>query len=218
MKRLLLSTILPLAVALVPTSEVKAQSVGVGVGFYAGNGYYGPAFGAYPLYYRGFYGNGMSMYGPPVPTYGIVPGTFGASDYRVNNSAPFFGTGLGWYGYRSPSPRPIPNLTYTPPADYLSDNEPPLATGRVPLSDRALNGTMTVEVHVPDAKAVVFIDGNATKQTGEVRTFATPSLPSGENVHYEVRAEWMENGQKVTRTRIAAGKAGERVAVNFLER
>ena len=49
---------------------------------YPGYGY----GGFYPYYgYDGFYSNGFSMYGPPVPTYGPVPGYFGGGDQRLNN-------------------------------------------------------------------------------------------------------------------------------------
>src|SRR5262245_54015008 len=62
--------------------------VGVGVGAWPrypfGTYPYG-YLGYFPSQYNGFYTNGFSAYGPPVPTYGIVPGTFGASDYRLNN-------------------------------------------------------------------------------------------------------------------------------------
>src|SRR5262245_1436971 len=58
--------------------------------------YFGPynRFGTYPYGYLGYYpgaysnswSNGFNLYGPPVPTYGITPGAFGGSDYRLNNN------------------------------------------------------------------------------------------------------------------------------------
>src|ERR1700733_14876329 len=108
MRRYFLTSIFAGALAaMFSPNRVEAQSgTSVGFGVYYGprpGGYYGPAVGISPLYYPGFYGNGMSMYGPPVPTYSPVPGTFGGSDYRVNQNAPFIGTNVGVLGSRSPN-------------------------------------------------------------------------------------------------------------------
>src|SRR3712207_5213268 len=67
----------------------RAQYVGVGVAGPRPGGLYGtywPGFyGVYPGGYNGFWSNGFSMYGPPVPTYGSVPGVFGGADQRLSN-------------------------------------------------------------------------------------------------------------------------------------
>ena len=93
---------LPLMILIGAASEARAQkrnhhsgygyygsgvSVGVGVGYGRGYGpYWGPGWGpgwgyggwgVMPFDYGGFYGNGLSRYGPPVPTYKPIPGVFG---------------------------------------------------------------------------------------------------------------------------------------------
>lgn len=46
--------------------------------------WFGPGLWGYPFFFSGAYGgfwlNGNSLYGPPVPTYGPVPGSFGGGD------------------------------------------------------------------------------------------------------------------------------------------
>lgn len=184
-----------------------ARSFGVGVGMYSGPRYNGPAVGVYPLYYPGFYGNGMSMYGPPVPTFGPVPGTFGGADYRVTQSAPFYGTSLGWFGSRSPSPRPTPNFNYNPPA-FPGANDP-----AAPGIDST---SMLVEVRVPIENAIVFVNGVPTKQSGNVRMFSSPPLKTDDTYQYEVRADWIIDGQKTSLTKTIKGKAGEHVVADFV--
>jgi uncharacterized protein (TIGR03000 family) len=230
-----LAVLLPAAEASAHHHTNPAHTYGVGVGFVFGGGYgpyFGPAFGLYPYYYQGFYGNGMSMYGPPVPTYSPVPGTFGGSDYRVNQNAPFFGMGLGWWGYRSPSPRPNANFIYNPiPASPPPPLLPPpevAADGALPPADpdaapevpvppvpaARANVPLTIEVRVPLANAIVYINDRPTHLTGEVRSYTSPVLPRGE-YQYDVRAEWIINGRKVSRTQTVTGRPGERLLAEF---
>jgi uncharacterized protein (TIGR03000 family) len=194
------------------------RTYGVGIGVYNGPRYgpypyyggYGPYVGGFILDYQGFYGNGMSKYGPPVPTYGVVPGTFGGSDYRVNQNAPFFGMGLGWFGYRSPSPRPPANFNFNPPA-FGPDGQP------VPLDAEIIGetGQLIVEVRLPIENAIVFVNDEVTKTTGPVRMFGSPPLKPGETYEYTVRAEWIIDGQKTSLTQKVQGKPGERVVADF---
>src|SRR5262245_40629173 len=80
---------LSIAVGLAISASARAQNVGVGVG--VGPRPYGGLYGGistgylgvYPGGYNGFWSNGFSMYGPPVPTYGSVPGYFGGVDQRL---------------------------------------------------------------------------------------------------------------------------------------
>lgn len=175
------------------------HSVSVGVGVGVGPRGYG-AFG-YPIAYPGFYGNGMSMYGPPVPTYAPIPGTFGGSDYRVNQNAPFIGSGVGVYGYRTLTPRPLPGVPNgsQPPADGPDAKEGPLF----------------VEVRLPIENAIVFINGELTRQDGPVRVFASPILTTGLTYKYDVRAEWIIDGKKISLTQTVSGKAGGRAVADF---
>ena len=241
MKRFLLFLlILPSTLLAVPEAHAQYRRVpssfyGGGVGVFIGTGGYGggylggPGFGFYPSYYNGFYGNGFSAYGPPVPTYATIPGVFGGSDQRnygtppgilgqgsygyggfgyggYGHGGPGVGFGLGRYGYRSPSPRPIPNF------DYVASDELNLLP--VP-EERLVSRPLTIEVRCPE-NAVVMIDGKATQQAGPTRTFVTPSLSTQESVTFEVRVQWTDNGKPITKLQAATGRGGDRVVVDFV--
>jgi uncharacterized protein (TIGR03000 family) len=89
------TTQVPGAFAQAPPSY-RYFGVAVGVAPY---GY----FGFYPSAYSASWSNGFSLYGPPVPTYGPVPGAFGGWDQRLSNfrygtadriKVPAYGEGL----------------------------------------------------------------------------------------------------------------------------
>jgi uncharacterized protein (TIGR03000 family) len=185
--------------------RVEAQTFGVGIGIYSGPRYPAyPYFGAYPLAYRGFYGNGMSMYGPPVPTYGPIPGTFGGSDYRVNQNAPYIGFPVGIYA------------SYSKTRAVVDGNgEPPLLNPDAVRSATA-NNALLVEIRVPLDNVIVFINDQLTKQNGNVRYFSSPPLKPGETYQYTIRAVWTIDGQRNDKTLTLQGKPGERMVADFL--
>ncbi|MEZ6141830.1 MAG: TIGR03000 domain-containing protein [Zavarzinella sp.] len=138
---------LPLLLASEFSSQASAQTrsygfgVGVGVGIGPGWGYgpwVGPLF--MPSHYNGFWGNGMSMYGPPVPSYRPIPGVFGGADSQFFPIPPDYGfPGFGYYGYDPetrrevyfpgrvrPRSRPLPDVNDMPWRDMHSgDYLPP---------------------------------------------------------------------------------------------
>lgn len=236
----MLRTLVPLAlvtVALVPGSaraQPRAQ-VGAGVGF--GNwGYpYGPrvapAWGypglaggpyvGYP-YYPGFFGysgragsswsNGLSLYGPPVPVYGPIPGVLGNDDLvrQWRSTLPVGVQGYGWVGVYAASPRLRPSTVSVRPV--LESFGPTAA----PLAPAALSGgCLTLSVKVPQPAAEVFVDGAKTAQTGTDRTFSSPPLEAGKKYAYTVTARWIENGRAVERAQQVTGEPGEVVRVDF---
>ncbi len=91
------------------------------------------------------------------------------------------------------------------------------AYSRPPFTTPVFDIFLVIEVHLPVESAVVFVDGNPTISTGAIRMYSTPSL-EGENSPHEIRAEWFENGAKVSRTRITGGKAGQKIIVDFVEK
>jgi uncharacterized protein (TIGR03000 family) len=209
--RILLS--LPVMIVLGWTDEVRAQSrawgIGVGVGYGYGYGPYwggfGPYWGIYPNYYNGFYGNGLSMYGPPVPTHKPIPGVFGGGDSQYFGLPPLY---PGWmYEVYVPACKPAalpqellasPDATLPPPA---------------PMLDKP--AALEVEVRLPREDARLFIDGTEMKGRGLVRVFATPPMPTAEAYSYELRAEWTTDGLTTTHTKRVTGRAGEKVIADF---
>ena len=76
----------------------------------------GGPFVGYPWGWPGYSGragqnwsNGLSLYGPPVPVYGPVPGIIGNGDLVHQwHDMPRLGVGYGWFGVYAASPRPRP--------------------------------------------------------------------------------------------------------------
>jgi uncharacterized protein (TIGR03000 family) len=183
-----------------------AQAVGVGVGGPRPIGVYGgvwPGFyGAYP----GFWSNGYSLYGPPVPTYGSVPGYFGGSDQRLSNfNAPNINIqngadiGLGTPGSGGAGPR----RRHWQGSDVAAGQQ--VATGQA---------TIDVRVPVPDAE--VSFEGTNTRQNGVRRMFQSPIIQAGPTYFYKVRAKWKQpDGTIADQERSVAVKAGETTIVDF---
>ncbi len=192
-------------------------AIGIGVGFSFGPGSYGPyaspAIGAYPLWYPGYYGNGISMYGPPVPTYAPVPGTFGASDNSVIQNAPMLGVGLG-FSFDHPTPPPA----VVPPAVAAPARDEPLVLDPKMLGLQIDDKMMIVEVRLPIENAAVFFNDQFTNTKGPLRLFSSPAnLKPGQSYQYTVRAEWIIDGQKVSKTLKVTGTPGQRVVADFVK-
>jgi uncharacterized protein (TIGR03000 family) len=167
---------------------------------------------------------------------GYYPGYFsgnspGASYYQ-GNAYPHYGRGLpgGYYpgyfaNYTNPySPGVYPG--YVAPAPYGNGYRTPVypqTTPYIPVLPSRLDGgatttqpsgAVTVTVHVP-ADADVWFDGDATKQQGEWREFASPPLTPGKDYSYDVRARWTVGGKAVDQTRTVVVHANDKVEVDF---
>lgn len=187
---------------------------------YRGFGY--PGFG-YP-YYPGFFGysgragsswsNGLSLYGPPVPTYAPLPGVFGGNDLNRQwraTLAPGF-AGYGFVGIYNISPRPVPRTVSVWPRVEGIATAPISAVPAVPA---APGGCLILSVRVPQPAAEVLVDGQKTTQTGTDRTFESPPLDAGKGYSYTVTARWVERGQTVEVSKVVSGTPGEVVRVDF---
>jgi len=74
-----------------------------------------------------------------------------------------------------------------------------------------------LRVKVPVADAQLWVEGQATSQTGAERDFDSPSLTPGKPFLYEMRAQWTENGRPVLQTRKIVVRAGEHLLVDFTQ-
>jgi uncharacterized protein (TIGR03000 family) len=208
---------------------------GIGFGFGIGfDGFYGDPFwapgffAAVPFYgYNGFYSNGYSMYGPPVPTYAPIPGVFGAGDYRIygNYPVPDYGSKpmpLFSSPYNTGGDLKVPPPLADTPLTPLVPSVPLPQIPATPLYDNALaknqqagaTAPLTMDFIVPES-AKVYFDDNLTKQTGKIRTYASPDWNVGEVLEYKIRVDWTENGVPLRRERKVTGKAGEKITVDF---
>lgn len=173
---------------------------------------YGFRFGAWP-WFSGRAGsswsNGLSLYGPPVPVYGPIPGVIGNDDlvrqWRTMNTPGL--AGYGWHGVYRASPRPKP-LT-------VSAWPQPEPLGPAAAPGTGSGGCLCISVQVPQPAAEVFVDGKKTAQTGTDRTFESPPLEGGKSYRYTVTARWVEGGQVVEASKEVTGAPGEVVRVDF---
>src|SRR5947209_1191454 len=96
---------------------------------------YGYGFGYFPGAYGSVWSNGFSLYGPPVPTYGPVPGPFGGPDQRLDVYPP--GIALPSIGIVVPLNRPsaVPAIVEPP---FAGPQLPPDPAVPPPLSGPAL--------------------------------------------------------------------------------
>ena len=69
-------------------------------------------------------------------------------------------------------------------------------------------------MNVP-AEAQIWIDGVATKSTGETRNFDSPPLTPGRRYTYHVVARWKQDGQEMTQTQPVVVTAGKHTDVDF---
>jgi uncharacterized protein (TIGR03000 family) len=189
--------------------------------------YYGLGGGPYIGYPWGWYGypsaafdswtNGLSLYGPPVPVYGPIPGVFGNNDLvRRWQGWPSIGFPFGWFGMYSAWPRPRPlTVTVHPSAESvpIAPNVAPAPPAADPTAPAA--GALVLSVKVPQPAAEVFVDGVKTAQTGTERVFESPPLEAGKRYKYEVTAKWIEGGATREAKRAVVGTPGEVVRVDF---
>lgn len=75
--------------------------------------------------------------------------------------------------------------------------------------------TALVEVILPDADAVLIVQGKTMATKGTRRRFVSPSLAPGEDYTYELQARWDGAGKPVEQTRRVTVRAGERVTADF---
>ncbi|MGL4424015.1 MAG: TIGR03000 domain-containing protein [Gemmataceae bacterium] len=201
---------------------VGGVGLGVGVGVTPGWNYHGLAggpfigapfgFGFAPSAYGSQWSNGLSLYGPPVPTFGVTPGAFGGSYQFYHHTPPIFG--LGWFGVNTPSPRGNSRLPLlrTPPA--TTELATPVLES-APLLSAGKTNCLQVQVKLPDAGAKLWVQNQATALSGAERLFESPELVAGTTYQYTFIAKWQQNGAEIAESRVVSGKPGEVVVADF---
>ncbi len=193
-------------------------------------GLWGGPFVGYPWGYYGygpragsFWSNGLSLYGPPVPVYGPVPGVFGNNDLvRQWRAVPSAGIPFGWVGIYAASPRPRHlSVNVWPPYAERFSSQPFVGAGvgagagALPAPTPVGGGCLILSVKVPQPAAEVIVDGVKTMQTGTDRVFEAPPTPAGKDISYQVTVRWLERGAIHEQTRTATGTPGEVVRLDF---
>jgi len=209
-----LLTATALALLLVPATSAAAPRGGGGRS-YGGRSY--GSYGGYSGYGNGGYNRGYGYggynrgygYGGYNRGYGFYPGyygTYGSGDYGYTRNYGYFSTYPDYSGYYVDEGSESPSYSSTGPATTYQSFYPSTPSTAV-----------TMNVHVPDANADVWIENSPTQQRGMDREFVSPALDTGRTFTYHVRARWMENGQERDQTRNVDVQAGQRVTVDFTQ-
>jgi len=190
------------------TSPASAQHRGGGGGHSGGvhvsGGHYGGGHYGGGYNHGGYYGGGYGGYYRPGVSIYLGGGGYYPRSYGGYYSSPYY---YGNYAvpstsyYYDPAPAiryPDPSVRVIPPAE----NTTGLAEA-------------TVDVRVPASDALIWVDGNPTKQSGMDRSYVTPLLPTKEAHAYNFRARWMGKDGMVEETRRVEVRGGDRVMVDF---
>jgi uncharacterized protein (TIGR03000 family) len=213
--RTLGGAVLVAAIALTYVPGAHAQGMvrpGGVFGGYQTGGYYGAPYGGmnqgfgYGNYPGGYanYDYGNLGYYPGNPVYG---------GYQNFQSPTYYGRSMignseTLQGYYNP---PLPTGTFYPP----NVNTLTGVMGFLPPAQQPTPNTTLFTIRLP-ADAKFMVDDAATNEIGPVRQFVTPgTLEKGKTYHYNLKAQWTENGQPVTRERKVDFQAGGQVNVNF---
>ena len=160
------------------------------------NGYYYP-HGFYPynpaLYWTAF---GLSLAAP------LFRYPWGYSRYDYGTGAPYY---QGSYYYGPPD-------GYAAAPQAPTDQPPPQTE---PYHEATDPHAANVEVRLP-ANAMLWILGQKTTSTGDVRHFYSPPLAEGETYTYEFHARWIDaSGHTVERIKNLDVHAGSWMGVDF---
>jgi uncharacterized protein (TIGR03000 family) len=94
-------------------------------------------------------------------------------------------------------------VAYYGPYAVYSPQDPPAPANAV-----------TIQMHVP-SDARVWIDGDATSQTGTEREYMSPAITPGKDYVYHIRVQWEVNNKMMESTRDVAVHAGDRIDLTF---
>jgi uncharacterized protein (TIGR03000 family) len=130
------------------------------------------------------------------------------------------------FGYYNPAPAYRPGPSYLPSRGYGSSRmygghyhlyhayTPHM--GRIPQEEKPPPDLMAHLTVLVPANAELWFNGTkVTGKEGTVRKFASPALTPGQRYSYEVRAQWKQNGQTITKTHELTVKAGAHIDVYF---
>jgi len=145
------------------------------------------------------YGGGSSGYSAYAPSYGSWGGSSGGAVIHSGSSPVMEGTPV--------ESAPTPPTPPTPP----TGTAPATGTGTSNSLHLELEDAAMINVNVP-ANAMIFVNGNQTKSTGEMRQFVSRGLTRGQQYTYELR---MEIDGKIVDTRTVRLTTGQRIDLNL---
>lgn len=190
-----------------------------------------------PYYYASMYIPTYNYYWAPNdnlrPNYWSLPGRYSAYPYSgAGVYTTFQPPWASWWGTSLPYWSPVSwgwngfggyfgggQLAYPTSNDPLFQADTPAMSYREPMraSPAAPADRAVLALQVP-ADAKIWVQGEATKQDGAVRTFVSPPLEPGKTYTYAVKAQWTENGKPVEQSQNVTVRAGNRSQLLFLPR
>jgi uncharacterized protein (TIGR03000 family) len=212
------------ATVLMTAGPVQAQRGGHGGGGHVG-GYHGGGHGG--GYHGGGYHHGGYYHGYGYRPYRGYRGYYGGyyPYYGYSGYYPYYdqsylsggddSVGNGYTGDSSYFNQPLTHgsgyqgLSAQEYAAYARASAAGTASTPTPIDT-----TATITVSVPSDAEISF-DGARTNSAGSVRRFQTPALTPGQRYNYVIRAQWSENGRKVTQSQTIAVTAGGNSNVTF---
>jgi uncharacterized protein (TIGR03000 family) len=140
---------------------------------------------------------------------GSYGGTYGGSYGGSYNGVYDGGTVIGPVETYDQGPAILPEggETPTPPV-------PPPTDGNAPMTLRGTDSAAMLTVSVP-ADASVYVNGNRTTSTGELRHYVSRGLTPGAAYTYRIRAEFTRGGEVVTETKTVRLTAGGTASLAF---
>ena len=148
------------------------------------------------------------------------------------NTAPIHGQPIGGYGLKYSAPAypahgpyykgyfavlfpPVPN-----PAPAYANADMPVVDIRSRIGNLfppAMDTVSVLVIQLPE-NADLWIDGVKTSEKGGLRQFVSSPFEAGSSYKLEVRAEWLEDGRKVSQTEFLSARPGIESSVTFLAR
>lgn len=183
-------------------------------------------------YRRGLLGRSRSG-----PSYRSVP-AYSSSSWYVIPSYPSTGSS----GYVTPSDSSTDSSGYVLPASFSTDGVAESARPRVPrpgssfkkalgapasseagsaapevlpTPSRTADLKATVNLLVPAADAVLWVDGRKIEGTGTTRQFVSPARDAGQRSSFTFKVQWDRAGAEAIATRTVDVYPGDRLTVDF---
>ncbi len=129
----------------------------------------------------------------------------GQADGQQNSLVfPWNSGNSGYKGYNEPryATQPLsPAVVPAPPSQYQ------LYVTTLPEKSAEDPNAARLMAHVA-ANALIWIEGEPTTSTGDMRTFISSPLKEGKKYTYTVRVDWIEDGKQVSQTQEVPVKAG----------
>jgi len=203
---------------------------GRGYGGYGNSGYGNNSYGS--NWYGNGYNNSSWGYGQHYGYGGLGYGNYNQGNYNQGNWGYRNPYNYGWGSNYNSNPYYSSGAAYSAPVYSGTPYNSPIVSGNFaydttqpPTSGgyQSFYSAPTVSanqvllrIYVPTPDAQVWIQGQATQQTGLERYFMSPALEPG-TYTYTLRGTWTESGREVSREKQVSVRPGQESVVRFTD-